>query len=254
MRTNGLRTNWIIFLSLLYTGYISVCAIFKRLFHASVNRVWVDKTLYNWAKGVLDLIKVRVVIHNPHQVQPAPGKATILMCNHTSIYDIPLGFMIFPTHSLRMLAKKELSRMPFLGSAMRATEFPFIDRKNRNQAFKDLDAARVLMESGIIMWIAPEGTRSRDGRLKSFKKGAFITAIEAKATIIPVGIRGAYDILPPDSYRITLDKTAEIHIGKPVDASLFTLENKEELVEEVRQIMLQLVGEKQETISPAKPL
>lgn len=243
MRANGLRTYWIILLSLIYTGYISICAITKRLFRARIDRPWVDKTIYNWAKGVLDLIQVQLTIENPHQVQPEPGKATIIMCNHTSIYDIPLGFMIFPNHSLRMLAKKELSRMPFLGSAMRATEFPFIDRRNRNQAFKDLEKARQLMESGVIMWIAPEGTRSQDGKLKPFKKGAFITAIEAKATIIPVGIRGAYDILPPHAWRIQCNRSAEIHIGKPIDAAAFTLENKDELVEQVHAAMSQLVGE-----------
>jgi 1-acyl-sn-glycerol-3-phosphate acyltransferase len=96
--------------------------------------------------------------------------------------------------------------------------------------------------SGIIMWIAPEGTRSKDGKLAPFKKGAFITAIQAKATIIPIGIRGAYDILPARTFQFNINQTAEVHIGKPIDASKFTLENKEKLLEEVFQSVKDLVG------------
>ena len=93
------------------------------------------------------------------------------------------------------------------------------------------------------MWIAPEGTRSKDGKLAPFKKGAFIMAISAKATIIPMGIRGAHHILPARTHQFNLNQTAEIHIGKAIDAGRFTLDNKEELIKEVFQSMQALVGE-----------
>jgi 1-acyl-sn-glycerol-3-phosphate acyltransferase len=165
------------------------------------------------------------------------------MCNHTSLYDIPISYKAFSGYSIRMLAKKEMFKIPVMGKGMQAAEFPFVDRKNRHQAIKDLAYAKQLMESGIIIWIAPEGTRSKDGRLKPFKKGAFITAIEAKAMIIPMGIRGAFSILPARSRQFNLDQTAEIHIGEPIDAAEYTLENKEELIQAVYQSISQLVGE-----------
>ena len=68
---------------------------------------------------------------------------------------------------------------------MTAAEFPFVDRKNRYQAIKDLAYAQQLMESGIVIWIAPEGTRSKDGKLAPFKKGAFITAIQCQSHDYP---------------------------------------------------------------------
>lgn len=180
---------------------------------------------------------------NPHQVEPQAGEATIIMCNHSSLYDIPISYKVFPKHSIRMLAKKELSTIPLLGRAMTVAEFPFVNRKNHTQAIKDLEYVRELLESGIVMWIAPEGTRSKDGKVAKFKKGGFITAIEAKAKIIPIGIRGAFDILPARTYRFNINRTAEIHVGTPIDASEYTLENKEQLISRVRKEIRLLAGE-----------
>jgi len=211
-------------------------------FLGTTNRAWVDKTIHVWAQRMLKLVRVDCKIINPYKVEPHPGQPTIVMCNHSSIYDIPLSMLAFPNHSLRMLAKKELSKIPIVGKGMTAAEFPFIDRKNKRQAIKDLEVAQQLMASGILMWIAPEGTRSKDGKLGPFKKGAFITAIQSKATIIPIGIRGAYDILPARTSQFNIDQNAEIHIGKPIDASKFTLETKDILIQDVFDVMQQLIS------------
>jgi 1-acyl-sn-glycerol-3-phosphate acyltransferase len=206
----------------------------------------VDKTLQIWADRILNLVQVQYTVHNPHHAAPVQGQPTIVMCNHSSLYDIPLSFKAFPHHSLRMLAKKELSRLPVMGKGMEAAEFPFIDRNNKKQAIKNLQTVRELLKSGIVMWIAPEGTRSKDGLLAPFKKGPFITAIQAQATIIPIVIRGAYDILPARSLQFTLGQKAEIHIGHPIDASQFTIEHKEILMEKVHQIMEKLYPNREE--------
>jgi len=240
MKISKLRTLWIMFLSAVYTVNTTGQSILKRLM-GTTNRAWADKTIHIWERRILNLVKVKCKIINPHQVEPLAGQPTIVMCNHSSLYDIPISMHAFPNHSLRMLAKKELSRIPILGKGMTAAEFPFIDRKNRHQAMRDLDAVQQLLASGIVMWIAPEGTRSKDGKLAPFKKGAFIAAIQAKATIIPIGIRGAYDILPARTFQFNINQTAEVHFGKAIDASKFTLENKEKLIEEVFQSIKQLV-------------
>jgi len=240
MKISKLRTLWIMFLSAIYTLNTTGQSILKRLVGSS-NRAWVDKTLHIWDRRILNLVGVKCKVINPHNVEPQPNQPTIVMCNHSSLYDIPLSMRAFPKHSIRMLAKKEMSKIPIVGKGMTAAEFPFIDRKNRHQAMRDLEAVQKLLASGIVMWIAPEGTRSKDGKLAPFKKGAFITAIQAKATIIPIGIRGAYEILPARTFQFNINQTAEVHIGKPIDASKFTLENKEALREEVFQAIKQLV-------------
>ncbi|KTC94358.1 lysophospholipid acyltransferase family protein [Legionella erythra] len=245
MKISKLRTAWIMLLSALYTVDACSRSVLMRLF-GKTNRAWVDTTIHRWVNRLLNLVGIKCKIVNPYGVVPEPGKAYIIMSNHSSLYDIPISFKAFPNHSIRMLAKKELSKIPIMGKGMTAAEFPFIDRKNRSQAIKDLKAMRQLLESGIIMWIAPEGTRSKDGKLAPFKKGAFLTAIEAKATIIPIGIRGAYDILPARTLQFNINQTAEIHIGEPIDASAYTVEQKEELIQRVHQSMEKLVGNVQE--------
>lgn len=241
MKINQLRTFWVLCALVFYTALISIRCVFKYFF-STITRTWTDKALHHWVDQLLNEVQVEYKIVNPFNIQPQEGIATIIMCNHSSAYDIPLAFKAFPNHSIRMLSKKELAKIPFMGKAMEAAEFPFIDRKNKYQAIKDLAYAQKLMESGIVMWIAPEGTRSKDGRLAPFKKGGFITAIQSKATIIPIGIRGANNILPARSFNIHLKQKAEIHIGKSIDASQFTLDNKEELIQQTFNTIKELLG------------
>lgn len=240
MKISKLRTLWIILLSSLYTLNTTGRSVLMR-YLGKTNRPWVDKQLQSWANHLIRLVKVNCKVINPYGIEPLPGKATIVMCNHSSLYDIPLSFKAFPNHSIRMLSKKELSRIPIVGKGMTAAEFPFIDRKNRNQALRDLEEVRKLLESGIVMWIAPEGTRSKDGKLAAFKKGAFITAIQAQASIIPIAIQGAFDILPARTLQVNINQQAKIRVGKPFDASLYTLETKEELANAVYQEMQELL-------------
>lgn len=242
MKINQFRTAWVICALMFYTAVTSIRCIFK-YFLSTLNRSWTDKAIHHWVDQLLNEVQVEYKVINPLNIQPQAGKATIIMCNHSSAYDIPLAFKAFPNHSIRMLSKKELAKIPLMGKAMAAAEFPFIDRKNKYQAIKDLAFAQQLMESGIVMWIAPEGTRSKDGQLGPFKKGGFITAIQSKATIIPIGIRGANNILPARSFNIHLKQKAEIHIGKPIDASQFTLGNKEELIKQTFIAIKELIGE-----------
>lgn len=240
MKIGKLHTLWIILISIYYIVNVCGHAIIRQL-RGTIKRPWVDAKIQWWSDKILGFIKVKLTIVNPHEVSPQPGIPTIIMCNHSSLYDIPLSFKAFPNHSIRMLAKKELSNIPIMGKGMKAAEFPFIDRKNRKQAIQDLERVRDLLKSGIVMWIAPEGTRSKDGQLSTFKKGGFITAIQAKATIIPIGIRGAYDILPARTYQLNTNQSAEIHIGQPIDASQYTLEDKESLMKAVHDCMEQLL-------------
>jgi 1-acyl-sn-glycerol-3-phosphate acyltransferase len=144
-----------------------------------------------------------------------------------------------------MLTKKELFRVPIWGKGMQAAEFISIDRHNLEQALKDLDEARKIMQSGIVLWLAPEGTRSRTGRLQDFKKGGFMLALQTGAVIIPVGIKGSETILPPDTFGFVLGRKIEVNIGEPIDSSLYTLEQRDALMQNVRQAIEGLTGEKE---------
>jgi len=232
-RANPLRTLWILLRNLATTANISISAVY--LAHrGKLTRKRVDELLHNFSIQIFKPLNLNYKIFNPHQVEFNNDKRYMLMLNHTSLYDIPLTLLAVPG-SVRMIAKKELFNIPCFGKAMTVAEHISIDRNDRRQAIEDLKKAKEKMEDGIIIWVAPEGTRSKDGTLGKFKKGGFITAIEGQALIVPLGIRGADKVLPPNTFQFHLNETAEVHIGEPIDASQYTLDNKEELMERVEK-------------------
>lgn len=241
MPAGKIRSLIIIILSCLCTAYTCGKAIIKSTF-GIISRKWCDEEIQRWVTRLAKIVRVNLKIINPYEVKPQKNEATIIMCNHSSLYDIPLSLLAFPQNSVRMLAKKELFKVPIMGKGMMAAEFPFIDREDRRQAIKDLEKVKELLNSGIIMWIAPEGTRSKDGKLQTFKKGGFITAIKTNATIIPIGIRGANHILSARSKQFNLNQIAEVHIGKPIKAGEYTLANKDELITKVHSAMQSLIN------------
>lgn len=235
-------TYYIVFRSLWSTLYTSICCL-ARASTRTLSREWIDHRLQTWTKTILNYAKVDWHVYNPHHVEIPAHRATIIMCNHSSLYDIPLSFLAFPKISLRMLAKKELTKIPFFGQSIKAAEFPNIDRHHKQRAIQDLQKVKELLGTGIVMWIAPEGTRPSNGKLGPFKKGGFITAIETHAVIIPIGLRGADKILPPRSRHLQLYQRAEIHIGQPIDTQSYSLDRKDELIAVVRKSMLNLIDQ-----------
>jgi len=242
MKASFIRKVLIMIVSLYVTLRITVIVLYWTGIKGGYPRKDGDGLLTWWSNGLVNAARIKKTVFDPFNVRIEPGKRYIIMSNHRSLYDIPLSILSLPG-SIRMLTKKELFRIPLWGRGMAAGEFISIDRHNIEQAKKDLKAAGEKMEDGIVLWIAPEGTRSRTGRLGSFKKGGFILAIETGAQIIPVGIRGSEKVLPAKTWDFYLDQQVAIHIGKPIDASAYTLENKDALIEAVRRELNALCGE-----------
>ncbi|MBU1671298.1 MAG: 1-acyl-sn-glycerol-3-phosphate acyltransferase [Actinobacteria bacterium] len=228
------------------TGYatlrITLVVLYRVNFRGGYPREFGDRLLRWWAGKLVDSVRIRYVVHDPHGLELEPGKRYIIMSNHRSHYDIPLVILALPG-SIRMLTKKELFKVPLWGRGLKAGEFISIDRSDIEQAKKDLAAARRKMESGVVLWIAPEGTRSRTGKLGPFKKGGSIMAIESGATIIPVGIQGTENVLRPKTLDFHLDQDVTINVGQPIEASRFTIEQKDLLLAEVRGAIAELCGE-----------
>ena len=229
----------LVILALYYTLVTCGQAVIRSKF-GKLTRTWCDRELQIWSKRMIKLLKIKYTIINPNKITPKHGKPTIIICNHASHIDIPLSFSIFPKHSIRMLAKQELAKIPIFGQAARASEMPFISRGNLKKAIHDLKALENLMKSGIVVWIYAEGTRSKTGQLQPLKKGGFITAIQTKATIIPIYIRGTNKILPAQSSIFKLNQQVDLMVGDSIDAAEYSLENKEALIEKTYQSMLKL--------------
>lgn len=199
-----------------------------------VRRPVCDERLDRWSRRLLQQAEVTLDVRGYERVPQ--DETFILMSNHRSLYDIPVLFQAFP-RTLRMVAKSELFRVPIWGPAMRVAGFIEVDRKNRVRAIESLRSARATLSSGVNVWIAPEGTRSRTGALGRFKMGGFMLAIETNTRILPVAIRGTEQILPADAALIRKGARVTVDFGEPVDASAFGLGKRNELIDVVRRSM-----------------
>ena len=241
MRASVIKKISIIAKTIAPTLAISVYALYMRLTN-TYDRRHADNILRWWSGLLLKAVDASWEVNNPHNVTITHGKPHIIMSNHRSHYDIPLIFVSLPG-SIRMLTKKELFKIPIWGRGMKASEFISIDRKNHDQALKDLEEARTMMEDGIVLWVAPEGTRSRTGKLGEFKKGGIMLALQMGALIIPVGIRGSDRILKPDSFDFYLKQKVQVNIGQPIDASRYSVEERDRLIQDIRKTMKELSGQ-----------
>jgi 1-acyl-sn-glycerol-3-phosphate acyltransferase len=157
------------------------------------------------------------------------------MANHQSNFDIPvlLGHLKV---QFRWLAKMELFKIPVFGRAMRKAGYISIDRHHRESAFESLKVASSKIKSGVSVLIFPEGTRSRDGKIRPFKKGGFVMAIDSGVPIVPVVITGTRAINPRGSFRVYPGRVSMV-IHKPIATSTYTRQTKEALMEKVRRVI-----------------
>jgi 1-acyl-sn-glycerol-3-phosphate acyltransferase len=237
---NLFRRVGVILGSALVTFYYSSKVVLRAAF-GRLKRADIDRYTRLWSGLLLRLVRMNLSVHGDIP-NFNDGRRYILMSSHASHYDIPATFVALPG-SIRMLAKKELFGIPLFGAAIRAAEFPSVDRHNREQALKDLERARCMMESGIVLWAAPEGTRSRDGHLLPFKKGCFHLALDTNAIIVPIAFRGISEVLPARSWRFNLGLAVQLHIGAPIDASRYSSEQLTELMAQTRLSMQELLGD-----------
>jgi 1-acyl-sn-glycerol-3-phosphate acyltransferase len=161
-------------------------------------------TMYRWGMGTIRLglraggVRVRVVgLDNV----PA-GRACIFMSNHVSNMDPPVLLPVVPAMTSVFL-KKSLMNIPLLGTAMRMGKFVPVSRgHSRLEAENSVRAAAEALRSGLHITIFPEGTRSPDGKLLPFKKGAFFLAAGTGAPIVPVIISGTAGMMRKGSLKV----------------------------------------------------
>jgi 1-acyl-sn-glycerol-3-phosphate acyltransferase len=167
-----------------------------------------------------------------------PGKAYLVVSNHAGMADIPLILGTLPLN-IRFVAKEELGRIPIFGWALKTGGYILIRRGQNREALQSLLDASSVLESGRSVHIFPEGTRSENGKLQPFKRGAFIVAKKAGAPVLPVTILGSHLIAAKKSLKINSAKI-RIVIGKPQLPSSF--KTSEELMEACRRTIAETLG------------
>src|SRR6185436_5082221 len=182
----------------------------------SLARSAVDERARWFGRRVIELLDVELVASGAEHV---PQRAVVYMSNHQSHLDIPMLYATLPSPTIRMLAKTELFRIPLWGRGLRGAEFIEVDRSNHARAVKSIEQAARLVREGVSIYLAPEGTRSVDGRIGKLKKGGFHLAIGTGAPIVPVAIRGTIDILPRGAHVMRPGKRVTVQIGQPIDVA-----------------------------------
>lgn len=193
------------------TGLFSILALAGAPLRAGKGYFdWIHRT---WSRILLRLAGVRVKADGLEHLRA--GGPQVLVCNHQSLFDILALFVALPL-SLRFVAKMELSRIPLFSRAMRRAGHVFIDRGDRSQAIRAMERAGERMrEEGLSLGLFPEGTRSREGRLRRFKKGAFVLAIDTQTDLVPVAVQGGAAILPKGRRRLEA-RPIRIRCGPPI--------------------------------------
>jgi 1-acyl-sn-glycerol-3-phosphate acyltransferase len=165
-----------------------------------------------WAKSICTAGGVSVTVTGTEKLDPV--KPYIFAANHQSQFDI-FALQGFLGVDFRWLAKKELFQVPIWGPAMRKAGYIPVDRSRGRQALKSLDEAAQKIAAGTSVIIFPEGTRTPNGMLQEFKAGAMVLAIKSGVDIVPVSIKGTYEILPKG--RLLMNPgNVTIRVGKPI--------------------------------------
>lgn len=227
-----IRSALLVTVGVAITAFVSFwCVIFSFFANAENN---VHKVARLWSRLLLLICGTKVEVIGMKNVLRV--KPQVFMANHQSDFDI-LILLAHVTCQFRWLAKKELFTIPVFGQAMRSAGYIEIDRQNHEKALLSLDQAALRIREGKSVMTFPEGTRSRDGEIKPFKQGTFYLAIQSGVPIVPISIIGSGDIMPKRSLKVKPGKI-KLVIDKPIDVKGYTLENRQELVDRVRQVII----------------
>lgn len=232
--------RWALFfgLGLPITVVFSALAVAGGAVGASTG--WYDWIHRTWSRLLLRIGGVEVEtggVAHLHRDRPQ-----VLVVNHQSLLDILALFAALPI-SLRFVAKHELSRFPVFARAMERAGHVFIDRSRRRQAVRAMRRAGQRMgEEGLSLAIFPEGTRSSDGRLRRFRRGAFSLAIETGADLVPVAVDGGSELLPRGRRRLE-PGTLRIRCGETVPLAGREREDRDRVLARTREAIEAMLRE-----------
>ncbi len=195
----------------------------------------IDPLYWAGLKGVMFFVRVVGVKVRVEGKAKIPEGVCLFVANHTSSADAPAVVGAIPRR-LAVLVKESLFKWPIVGQAFTLACFIPVNRADRESAIASVEKAAEAMRAGQSFLIYPEGTRSPDGRLQEFKKGAFVLAIKAGVPIVPVLCSGAHRIMAKRSLKIQPGEIL-VEFLAPIDASRYTLEERDALNQRVHDAM-----------------
>ncbi len=177
-----------------------------------------------WIKLLLKILGIKIILKNIKKVDF--NKKFVLISNHLSNLDGPVLVSYLPIN-IRVMIKHSAKKLPIMGKMMETVDFVFVDRSSMRSSMKALDdTIDKINNKGYSFLIFPEGTRSKTGKLQKFKRGGFIIPMKTNIPILPVKLKGSYELMPKNSKLIHSGKI-EIEFFEFVNPGDF--KNTEEL-------------------------
>ena len=210
-----------------FTAIFTICTVFWR------NAEFVHKVQQFWSRSFFWLMFLPVSVDGAEHIQP--GQSYVFVANHQSMFDVWLVYGWLPV-IFKWLMKAELRKVPFVGTGCKAAGHIFVDRRNAKAAMESLKEVERQLVGGVSTVIFPEGTRSKDGEVGRFKRGAFQIAWDLGLPVIPLSLSGCFDVLPkgkPFVHR----HPVHMHIDKAIDLKKYADSN--EAIEAVREAVIE---------------
>ena len=183
-----------------------------------------------WGKTLSFIFNIKLVVKGKHNLH---NRNYIFASNHASLIDIPLLLIAVNRYTV-FIAKSELSKIPIFKSILDRAGFIFVDRKNNDSAVKSMnnlmDDIKKIPRSVAIF---PEGTRTSDGELLPFKKGAAIFAINTDIPVIPVAISGTYSWSKKKLFDIS-QSVIIFEFGDPITTENYSFDDRDYLTEKIK--------------------
>ncbi|NIP31263.1 MAG: hypothetical protein GTO02_16365 [Candidatus Dadabacteria bacterium] len=195
-----------------FTTFWGLVGLFLTLI--SNNRYVIKYAVRPWGKTSLWSAGIKLDVKGLENIPPGP---CIIMYNHQSSYDI-LAFSAALPIEWKAMMKKEVLNMPFVGWVSKLSGHYFVARDGSSEDMQKVKEIVKNIKEGPSVLVAPEGTRSEDGKLLPFKKGGFLISLLAGVPVVPMIIWGGKDIKTKKSgLRINTDKPIKIRIMPPID-------------------------------------
>ena len=201
------------------------------LFLIIKNEGVIFKPVRFFVRAGLALVGVRVEVEGLERLDP--NQPYILTPNHQSFIEVPL-FVTYLDRYPAYLAKKEVFRYPIFGYGIGLLKVVPVDRSNSPAAVESARKATEYLRQGKSYMVYPEGTRSKDGKLLPFKKGAFMMAIDAGVPVVPVTVSGATKIMPKGEFKV-YPSTVRLTIHDPIPTTGYSKDNVTDLMARTRE-------------------
>jgi 1-acyl-sn-glycerol-3-phosphate acyltransferase len=202
------------------------------------------EAMYNMAmvtlRSGLRIVGIRVHVEGNENI---PDRTCVFASNHVSNVD-PIALVPFIPRRVAILAKKQVFRIPILSIGLHLCQIIPVDREDKEAAAASVNKAIEYLRGGTSFLVYPEGTRSPDGRLRAFKSGTFVMAIEAGVPVVPVSLIGTQRLMRKGEWSIRPGDVI-VRFGPAVDSEDYKFERREVLRERVRSLVAEGLPEDQ---------